>query len=165
MSKTSSSSIATSTASEKTSPEFLAQFFENRGTFSQLTQLDPETLDAIYFIGYKFFLSGKYADAINTFTVLAFFDHTNPKFWRALATSQYKNKNYQDAIQSYDQAYRLDKNNTPLLIKIAECLMSLGQKTEAESTLKSAITLLSANPEWKDHQETAETILGFLTNK
>lgn len=124
--------------------------------------ITDEEMEAAYANGYNMFRAGSYEKAEEMFMFLGTFDNGVKKYWTALGACRFNMKNYMGALMAYTQAALLDVDDPELLIKVAQCRLSLGQKDAAIGGLEAAIEFAGDKPQRAGAREKAEAILSLL---
>lgn len=104
-------------------------------TLRALRGISDEEMEAIYAMGVNFYKAGNYGDAEKVFKFLTMFDHLSSRYWTAMGSLRQAQRKFADAITAYKLASFLDLENPKPMYYAAECLLALGQKTEALDAL------------------------------
>ncbi len=110
---------------------------QDGATLKQLKGVTNEELDAVYFLAYGYYQTGRLEEASKLFRFLVLFDHLNAKYWFGLGAVQQVEKNYQDAIVSYGYSSFLDLSNPKPQYHAAECFLAMGDKRSAASAIEA----------------------------
>lgn len=92
-----------------------------------LPQFSEEALKKMYAAAYHYYEHRRYSEAENTFRILTLADLNNPNYWLGLGASQQMQKNYLEAIQSYQFALLNNPQDPYLYFHMANCLFSLNE--------------------------------------
>ena len=104
-------------------------------TLRALRGISDEEMEAIYAMGVNFYKAGNYEDAEKVFKFLTMYDHLNSRYWTAMGSLRQVQRKFAEAIEAYKFASFLDLENPKPMYYAAECMMALGQKTEALAAL------------------------------
>jgi type III secretion system low calcium response chaperone LcrH/SycD len=122
-------------------------FAQDGATLKQLRGVTNEELEAVYFLAYGYYQTGRIEEASKLFRFLVFFDHLNAKYWFGLGAVHQVAKNYQDAIVCYGYSSFLDLSNPKPQYHAAECCLAMGDKLNAASALEALNEYSEANTE------------------
>lgn len=103
-----------------------------------LPQLTDKDLKGLYAYAHRFYIDGKYQDAIHFFHLLTLFDTTCQKYWMGLGASYQMLQEYREALNAYGHAALIDPKKAEASLHAAQCFFYLKLKNEANSALKSA---------------------------
>ena len=117
-----------------------AKGFADMGTIRELKGITDAEMEAIYSMGYSFYTTGRYEDALKVFRFLVLFDHLCQKYWIGLGAVYQVKKQYNDAIAAYGYASFLDLKNPKPQYFAAECFAALGDKANALSAITALET-------------------------
>ena len=109
--------------------------FGDGATLRAMRGLSDEEMEAIYAMGVNFYKAGNYEDAEKVFKFLTMYDHLNSRYWTAMGSLRQVQRKFAEAIEAYKFASFLDLENPKPMYYAAECMMALGQKTEALAAL------------------------------
>ncbi len=96
-----------------------------------------EDLSVLYNLAHGLYQNGDYEKASEIFQQLTFSKPFEPKHWVGLASVLQMQKNYQNALQAWTMAAMMLGTAEPHF-HAAECLISLGDKTQAQKALIEA---------------------------
>lgn len=99
--------------------------------------IDDSQLGAVYSLGYSYYQTGRYDEALKLFKFLVLMDHLSQKYWLALGSAHQMLKNYDDAIKSFAQAALLDLNNPKPMYYAALCHLAKNDKVSAASAVRA----------------------------
>lgn len=133
-------------------------------TVAQATNTDPQTLEALYSLAYKYYTVADYANAETIFQVLCMFKHDEEKYWLGLAGCRQALEKYQQAIDAYSMAGLSSQLKNPLpFFYASQCFLKMGNKEGAIGSLQSLLTMGDdTNSEHKLCKEKAQEILKLL---
>ena len=131
--------MTTEQTGEKINPEVIEtmaqELFENKSTIAALRGLSEDELEAIYALGFNAYGQGKYRDAAQTFSMLAVYNHFEPKYHKGLGACCQMMQMFAEAIQSYGAALVLAPLDVDPKLHIAECLIAIGEIDDAKEML------------------------------
>lgn len=104
-------------------------------TLRELKGLSDGEMEAIYAIGYNYFRSGKIDEAEKIFKALLFLDHLEKKYWFAFGGVKQSQRDFKNALQSYQVCAFLDIENPKPQYHCAECHLALGDRENALNAL------------------------------
>lgn len=133
-------------------------------TVAQATNTDPQTLEALYSLAYKYYTVADYANAETIFQALCMFKHDEEKYWLGLAGCRQALEKYQQAIDAYSMAGLSSQLKNPLpFFYASQCFLKMGNKEGAIGSLQSLLTMGDdTNSEHKLCKEKAQEILKLL---
>lgn len=108
------------------------------GSFDSFKKVDESTINGVYAIGYQYYQSGRYEEAMRLFQWLCLYEHTNVRYFKALASAQFMLKEYKHAVALYSFCYVLDKDNPEYPYQSGLCHLAMGNLDEAESGFYAA---------------------------
>lgn len=145
--------------------EVALNFLNGGFTLMQVKGISPHDMESVYSIGYTYYNNGKYKEAVKIFLFLTLFDHFNKKYWLALGCARQMNKEYDFALRAFVSANMQDMKDPIPYVRMAECLIVLGDPDLAERSLNEAIALFGDNPKYKSDKEQAIALISFLQQK
>lgn len=122
-------------------------FVQDGATIKELKGVTTEELDAVYFLAYGYYQTGRIEEATKLFRFLVFFDHLNAKYWFGMGAVHQVAKNYEDALICYGYSSFLDLSNPKPQYHAAECCLAMGDKLKAASALEALNEFCPANTE------------------
>lgn len=144
--------------------EALAHLSEG-GVLQNFKKIDESLLVSIYSIGYQYYQSGRYPEAVQLFQFLCLYDHLNVRYFKAMAAAQFMLKNYQHAMELYSWCYYLESDNPEYPFQSGLCHLALGHLEEAESGFYAA-TLWGENEEdYLEIKKKAGAMLALVKRK
>lgn len=109
--------------------------FGDGATLRAMRGISDEEMEAIYAMGVNFYKAGNYEDAEKVFKFLTMYDHMSSRYWTAMGSLRQAQRKFAEAVEAYKFASFLDLENPKPMYYAAECMVALGQKTEALSAL------------------------------
>ncbi|CCB66717.1 SycD/LcrH family type III secretion system chaperone [Hyphomicrobium sp. MC1] len=110
---------------------------DGRTDLAAIAGMTAEEIEAIYSIGYGFYTSGNYQDALDIFKFLCMHRHLDKRFWMGLGATSQLLKDYDRAIVSYRTCAMLDLSDAQLPLRAAECFLALGDMVQAQLALEA----------------------------
>lgn len=114
-----------------------AQSLLNGEPLKMAKGIDDAQLNAVYSLGFSYYQTGRYDEALKLFKFLVLMDHLCQKYWTALGSAHQMLKNYDDAIKAFAQAALLDLNNPKPMYYAALCHLAKGDKVSAASAVRA----------------------------
>lgn len=108
------------------------------GSLKDISGLEGETVEALYALGYSFYVQDKYEDAESLFQYVCLQSHLEPRYWMALANCRQMLKKHESAIDAYGYTYFLNDDDPWPVIQSAVCYLKLGNKELAADALTLA---------------------------
>lgn len=106
----------------------------------------PALMKVIYQHGYHLFQSGKFKDAIDTFTLLHHLDRSNLDYIFSIAAANHQAKDYTAAAAFYMVYEIIDPTNPIPYLHLYDCFMKSGYKRLAYNSLLEAERLAALDP-------------------
>lgn len=132
-------------------------------TVGSLSGLSPRVVESFYALGYGWFNAGRLADAERVFALVAMQDHLDRRYQLALAMTLHAQGRHERALRPYGMASLLDLTDPEPVLRMAECLLSLGRKDEARLSLQQALEQARARPQQHEAAgRRAQTILELM---
>lgn len=94
--------------------------------------------DIIYGSGFGLYEKGNYLEASELFTQLLLENPYDIRYWRGLAAARQMEKNYEMALNAWALVAILEDKDPLPHYHAAECLLSMGDKDEAQKALLAA---------------------------
>lgn len=116
-------------------------------TIGSLSGLSPRGVEALYALGHGWFNAGRLAEAERVFAWVAVQDHFNRRYQLALAMALHAQGKHERALRPYGMASLLDLTDPEPVLRMAECLLSLGRKGEARQSLQQALEQVRVRPQ------------------
>ncbi|MBF0318679.1 MAG: SycD/LcrH family type III secretion system chaperone [Nitrospirae bacterium] len=111
--------------------ECVMKILKGEDTISGLAGLTTPQLEAIYAMGYNYYASRKYIDAIKIFSWLTLMKPMEAKYLLGLGAALQSLKRYAEAFRAFMFSAVADAENPAPYLYAAECCASLGQKEQA----------------------------------
>jgi type III secretion system low calcium response chaperone LcrH/SycD len=119
----------------------LVEYFGAGGTLAGLYGLNARELEAVYTQGYRLYNQGRWMEALQMFSFLAFQDHLERRYQVARAGCLQMLKRYEDALSAYGLASLMDATDPEVLLHMAECLLALRRRDDAQTALEAIAAL------------------------
>ncbi len=104
----------------------------------EIVNLNPDTLEALYGLGFNLYEAKNYTDAHTVFQALCMYKHNEYRFLMGLAACKQALKEYQAAIDMYGFAIVASMINNPEPFYYSVfCLLKLNRKQEAIDILNA----------------------------
>ncbi len=107
--------------------------------------MDKDEQEAIYTSAFSHYENGEYPAAADFFTHLVLCDPYSEKYWRGLASARQMEGKYEDALHAWSLSAIIAEGDPWPHFHAAECLLSLGNKSEASKALLEARRCNSKN--------------------
>lgn len=127
-------------------PEFenlvtdLVDVLVNEGlTVGQVHGFTEEEYEAIYNLGFNQYNQGKFEEAARYFRFLTFYNHLEPRYAKAMGACLQMLERYPDAVSAYTMAIVMDAMDPEPMLRVAECLIAMGEVADAAETLDGVI--------------------------
>ncbi|HEV8051387.1 MAG TPA: SycD/LcrH family type III secretion system chaperone [Parachlamydiaceae bacterium] len=104
-----------------------------------LSQLSPDSLSALYSMGYQLYRNGKYEDAKCFFRFLTLNNSFERKYWMGLGACYQMLKLYNEAIECYSAAAIQDPTDPYVHLHAADCYFHMHNLAKAKEALESAM--------------------------
>jgi len=98
-----------------------------------------EEIETIYAAAFGLYEGGDYKKAAGLFTHLIFHDPFEPRFWKGLASAEQMGKRYTEALHAWAVLSLINPELAEAHFHAAECLLSCGDKEEAQKALRLAL--------------------------
>lgn len=126
----------------------IADAFVNHGvTLASVKGISDDDLEALYATAYDHLAAGRAQDAVEDLLLLVTHDPWEPRFQFAYGLALQLLGQYEAAAHHYAQALMMDATDAGCILRMGECLESLGHATEAEEAFRACIQLSYLNPE------------------
>ncbi|WP_187394986.1 SycD/LcrH family type III secretion system chaperone [Pigmentiphaga aceris] len=133
------------------------------GTIGPALDITEDEREAMYQLGYGFHQQGRYSEAFKAFSMLVIWDHLEPRYLVALASTCQMLGRYADALQHYMMATLISLDDPVPPFHCAECLIVLERLPEAIDSLELVLNLAG-----DDHpvvKARAEALLASIKTK
>ncbi|MBS0620610.1 MAG: SycD/LcrH family type III secretion system chaperone [Verrucomicrobia bacterium] len=108
---------------------------------SEITPLSSEEERRLYALGYEHYEREEYRQAAQIFTQLVLSEPFTHEYWRALASSKQMTKAYEAALHAWSLAALLQEGDPIPHFHAAECLIHMGETTDALKAIDAALSL------------------------
>ena len=151
----------------------IKDFFEEREEIildllnnkKSIADISHENLSDLYDRGYYLFTSGRFEDALTVFQVLNRIQPNVAHYWRALGAINQQLEYYNHAIESYDKAIKLNKNDIISYVYRAECKILSGYLVSAVEDFKKVTELGAENPADRSWVKKAKLLIEIHSKK
>lgn len=145
----------------------MIQAMHNGASISDVTNMDTQTLEGLYSLGYNLYTSGNFQDAQTVFQALCLYKHSETRFWMGLAGCRQANDDLIGAIDAYAMAGMAEGLTDPSpFFYAANCYVRLGDKENAIGALRGLLTMGDeSNPAHMDCRTKAQDLLNMLEEK
>lgn len=111
-------------------------------TIADVTDADPQTLEALYALAYNYYNAQDYEKAKTIFEALCVYKHNEEKYWLGLGGCRQALQDYAKAIDAYSMAGLAGalKNPVPFFYA-SQCFLKKGDKEGAIGSLQSLLTM------------------------
>lgn len=161
--------IAETEQPETIDREALAKMVElimyHGATFGDAYQVSEAEREVIYARGYELQKRGKYEQAQHLFEYLCYLNHYEEGYWIALGFCREQRRRYHDALQAYVMAGVLDVDSPIPPLRSAECLMHMGELSQAKKAAEMAIRNAGDEPRFQPRRERAEFLLKAIQRR
>lgn len=114
--------------------------------------LSPKEREIAYSLGHEHYSQGEYRKAKKLFLTLIFSDPSQSSYWKGFAASVQMQEKYAEAAQAWAMVALLNERDPLPHFHAAECLLAVGEKSEAKLALKSAEERLKGKDRDLKHQ-------------
>lgn len=150
-------------------PEFDALVAEmvdalmNQGiTIGQVHGFTEEEYEAVYNLGFNQYNQGKFEEAARYFRFLTYYNHLEPRYAKALGACLQMLERYPDAISAHTMALVMNAMDPEPMLRIAECLIAMGQLTDAAEMLDGVLKVCAEVGTHQAIQTRAAALLSIL---
>jgi type III secretion system low calcium response chaperone LcrH/SycD len=102
-------------------------------------RFSDEQIAGLYAVGYDLCAQGQYDKAVSFLILAALYRPGERNYMLALGICHKALKQHARAIQAFSMATALDPTNPDAALHVAECLLALKRRDEAESLLASVV--------------------------
>lgn len=131
----------------------------------QVCGWNPEQIEGLYSIGYHYFESGAYEEALKVFKPLVLLDSADSRNWLALGATRQMLGQYESAIESFAPAAVLEPENPKPFFNALECHVALKNYDKAKEAAHYIIAIASDKREHAALIARVKVILGALEAK
>lgn len=137
-------------------------FLARGGKLSELRQLDPNQLDAMYTVAHGRYSSGHYDEALKVFRYLCLLDHTSYRYFLGLGLTQARLSQFSQAAATLSHAEKLDSRDPRASLVMGECFLELKQKVLAAQALSVTIRRAKAAGRWQKELAKARQLANYV---
>lgn len=144
--------------------EALAKWIELRqsgATLGDLSGMEPEHYEILYAQAYRLYSAARYADAQQVFSFLTIRSPYDTRFTMGLGACFQAQGEWEQALRMYACVVPLDIENPVPPFHLCECLVALGQTTEAMDVLAGLLERIT-KPEHAELKQRSEALLALL---
>jgi len=124
---------------EEETAELLWEAVISGATLKEIQGVPDSVMESIYAHAYKFYQIGRLDDAETFFRFLTLYDAYHSDYLMGLAATLQQKKQYQSAIDSYQLARALAKEDYRPLLYTGQCYLFLKNKEQARASFTSLI--------------------------
>jgi tetratricopeptide (TPR) repeat protein len=134
-------------------------------TIGEIIGFDEKSSDALYTMGYSYFMQGNFSEALKYFQYQLFFNHFDKRAAIGAGSCLFELGRYEESLKPFGVALLLDENNDPNIpLQIAKSLLMFGKKSEAKIILETMKVDYSRSSEFANINNSIEKILFFCNN-
>ena len=131
-------------------------------SIGEIIGFDEKSSDALYAMGYAFFMQGNFVEALKYFQYQFFFNHFEKRAAIGAGSCLSELGRYEESLTPFGAALLLDESNDPnISIQIAKSLMMCGKKVEAKTILETMKTDYSQLQDFEKINELIEKVMIF----
>jgi len=131
-------------------------------SIGEIIGFDEKSSDALYAMGYAFFMQGNFIEALKYFQYQLFFNHFDKRAAIGAGCCLSELGRYEESLKPFGAALLLDENNDPYIyIQIAKSLMMCGKKVDAKTILETIKTDYSRSQDFEKINESIEKLMIF----
>ncbi len=138
--------------------EMLKKLDEEHVTFSDLVQVDEDSLDRMYKVAKSLYDESMYKDAVLAFNLLVLLEPDQPVFWNGLGHAAFLSENYDNALEAFTVESSLEVDNPICDLMIAKCHEQLKEYHRALDVLDLLIHKLGKDPQFDSVKEQVKEI-------
>ena len=133
--------------------------------FPTIKNLQKESI-SIGASAYQLLYLGQYEESLNLAKLALQINKTDEKLWLILSEAQVANKLYKNALNSLNQAQKINSNNSEIYFAKSNVYLKISQLQKAKTALKAGLKILSAYFKANPHCFTAvnTTSLSFFNS-
>ncbi len=109
--------------------------------FTKLLQLDPQNVEAYFFLGIISFINTEFQEAINYFEQGLDIDPDNIDILNYLSKSYKQVESFEDAIESLEKIADIEPENAEIWLRIGDIYEEMEYYQEAQEALETAIEI------------------------
>ena len=141
--------------------ERLGELLQSGTTLGELAGMLPEHYEMLYASAHQLYSSGRYEDAEKLFTFLCIRNPREQRFVFGLGACQQVQGKWEEAMTMYACLVPRDIENPVPPFHICECMVGLGQVTEAVDVLQDLVQRMP-KPEHAELKQRASAMLTLL---
>ena len=141
--------IAEQPTSESTKAETITSIVSaivGGASLKKIQGVPDSVMEGIYAHAYQFYQAGRLDDAEVFFQFLNVYDMRNPDYVMGLAATLQQKKQYQQAIESYEFAFSLAKNDYRPKLHIGQCHLFMKNKEQARESFSEILDSEASAP-------------------
>jgi tetratricopeptide (TPR) repeat protein len=123
-----------------------------------IIEISKETMISSYEHGMELFNRNAFKKSAEIFFFLTQLNQNISSFWIALALSEEKQGNSEAALDSFINAFNLDKENTAIAINVSDCLIKLDRENDSKIFLDEILEFYSNNKDFNISNEMKESL-------
>lgn len=133
-------------------------------SLGEIIGFDETSSDALYTMGYSFFMQGNFSEALKYFQYQMLFNHFDKRAAIGVGSCLCELGRYEESLKPFGVALLLDENNEPTIpLQIAKSLMMCGRKIEAKKILETMKNDYSRSPEFEKISESIDKVWVFCS--
>lgn len=140
----------------------MVKFFKEGGTMGDLMDVSDETLENLYAFAHHLYQNNKYLESEKAFAFLTVCNHLEKKYLVGLGAARQMQKRYKEALEAYAMAIILDLRDPEIHLYIGDCLLALGNKSDAEKSYRTVIEFAGTKEKYKDIKRRAKGLMEIL---
>jgi tetratricopeptide (TPR) repeat protein len=157
-------SAETQTELTKTATARVLEQLYGGWSLGEIIGFDETSSDALYAMGYSYFMQGNFNEALKYFQYQLLFNHFDKRAAIGVGSCLCELGQYEESLKSFGVAMLLDENSDPNIpLQIAKSLMMCGRKIEAKTILEAMKNDYSRSPEFEKISESIEKVRVFCS--
>lgn len=120
-------------------------------TVAAIMNYSSQLMEKIYHLAVVHYRKGELQAAKKIIDLLLILDPGYSACWIAFGMIERDEKRWQDSLDAFTMASKIDPENPLPLLHGAGCCKELGRKSEAQASLKRALELATQRPEYKNY--------------
>jgi type III secretion system low calcium response chaperone LcrH/SycD len=153
--------MSTSPEQEEAAVKQWVELLQSGATLGSLTGMHPEHYEMLYAQAYRLYSAGRFADAEKMFSFLSIRNRYDTRFAFGLGACLQAQGDWSQAMGIYGCIVPLDIENPAPPFHICECMVALGQTTQAMDLLEGLIDRISL-PEHAEIKNRSTALLALL---
>ncbi|WP_198168877.1 SycD/LcrH family type III secretion system chaperone [Bordetella flabilis] len=97
--------------------------------------------EALYAAGHALYAQGQYQQARSLFAQLVLYDHTDPRYIKALAAATQMLAEHELALQMYTVIAAMNPGEPQSVMHAGTCMLAMGRRSDAAEAFELAISL------------------------